>query len=71
MLKVLKVRFQTRNFPYFWSPEHNLIDILTDDEMADYAEILNTIFCTFKAYPDQQSLTFHICARHFQILRKF
>uniref|UniRef100_A0A1B0GBQ0 Uncharacterized protein n=1 Tax=Glossina morsitans morsitans TaxID=37546 RepID=A0A1B0GBQ0_GLOMM len=71
MLKVLKVRFQTRNFLYFWSPEHNLIDILTDDEMADYAEILNTIFCTFKTYPDQQSLTFHICARHFQILRKF
>uniref|UniRef100_A0A1A9VQH4 Mab-21 domain-containing protein n=1 Tax=Glossina austeni TaxID=7395 RepID=A0A1A9VQH4_GLOAU len=71
MLKVLKVRFQTRNFPYFWSPEHNLIDILTDNEMADYAEILNTIFCTFKTYPDQQSLTFHICARHFQILRKF
>ncbi|KAI9579463.1 uncharacterized protein LOC119639706 [Glossina fuscipes] len=70
MLKVLKERFQTRNFPYFWSPEHNLVDILTDDEMTDYAEILNTIFCTFQAYPNQQSLTFDMCARHFQILRK-
>uniref|UniRef100_A0A1A9VQH3 Mab-21 domain-containing protein n=1 Tax=Glossina austeni TaxID=7395 RepID=A0A1A9VQH3_GLOAU len=71
MLEVLKVRFETRDLPYFWSSDHNLMDNLNDDEIAYYAIVLNIIFCTLETYPEQAGLTFHACARHFQILRHF
>lgn len=71
MLEVLKIRFETRDLPYFWSSSHNLMDNLNDDEIADYAIVLNMVYWTLESYPEQAALTFHACARHFQILRHF
>ncbi|KAL9919672.1 cyclic GMP-AMP synthase-like receptor isoform 1-T3 [Glossina fuscipes fuscipes] len=71
MLEVLKIHFEARSLPYFWSSRHNLMDNLDDDEMAHYAMVLNMVFCTLETYPDQPFLTFNGCARHFQILHHF
>uniref|UniRef100_A0A1B0GBQ1 Uncharacterized protein n=1 Tax=Glossina morsitans morsitans TaxID=37546 RepID=A0A1B0GBQ1_GLOMM len=71
MLEVLKIRFETRDLPYFWSSSHNLMDNLNDDEIADYAVVLNIVYWTLESYPEQAALTFQACARHFQILRHF
>lgn len=59
--------FEDRDMPYFWSPDCNLLAILTDQQINEYTKVLYQICERLTQYPHERQLSYKITAKHFRV----
>lgn len=68
ILNELTTYFRNRQLKYFWSPQHNLMDILKPDELAEYSKELQAVNQVFQSFHGKWGLTYDDCAKYFEVL---
>uniref|UniRef100_A0A1A9V057 Mab-21 domain-containing protein n=1 Tax=Glossina austeni TaxID=7395 RepID=A0A1A9V057_GLOAU len=68
ILNELTTYFRNRELKYFWSPSHNLMDILRREELEEYSRKLQAVNQVFQSFRSKGVLTYDDCAEHFDVL---
>ncbi|XP_067632384.1 cyclic GMP-AMP synthase-like receptor isoform X4 [Eurosta solidaginis] len=68
MLESLAGDFEDRRLPFFWDRELNLLDVLSDEEIDEYAWKLKRAYQTLRQYKTEPNLTLKRVLSHFEML---
>uniref|UniRef100_A0A1B0A595 Mab-21 domain-containing protein n=1 Tax=Glossina pallidipes TaxID=7398 RepID=A0A1B0A595_GLOPL len=66
ILNELTTYFRNRELKYFWSPQHNLMDILRPEELEKYSRKLQDVNQVFQSFHVKRGLTYDDCAKYFE-----